>query len=57
MASLIGLFVDPLRLSYDAETRRLIEYRGLSNVRSADGELYEVRIRYPALIRKPETSE
>ena len=57
VASLIGLFVDPLRLSYDAETRRLIEYRGLSNVRSADGELYEVRIRYPALIRKPETSE
>ncbi len=57
VASLLGLFVDPLRLSYDAQTRHLIEYRGLSNVRNAQGELYEVRIRYPELIRKPDTSE
>ena len=57
VASLIGLFVDPLRLSYDPQSRHLIEYRGLSNVRDPQGELYEVRIRYPELIRKPETSE
>lgn len=57
VASLIGFFVDPLRLSYDPQSRHLIEYRGLSNVRDPQGELYDVRIRYPELIRKPDTSE
>ena len=53
IASLLSLFLDPLILAYDPETRHLIEYRGLSNVRDESGELYEVRIVYPELIRKP----
>ena len=52
ISSFLSLFVDPLKLSYDPETRHLIEYRGLSNVRDEDGDLYKVRIIYPALIRK-----
>ena len=51
ISSFLSWFVDPLTLSYDPETQNLIEYRGVSNVRDADGELYKVRIRYPQLIR------
>ena len=55
--SFFSLFIDPLIVSYDPQSKYLIEYQGLSNVRDADGELYKVRIRYPQFMRKPDTSE
>lgn len=47
--SLLGLLVDPLVLTYDPQTRRLLEYRGLSNVLDpSSGDAYVVRIAYYA---------
>ncbi len=51
LSSFLSLFIDPLVLSYDPDTRQLIQYEGLSNVRDESGELYRVRIRYPQLMR------
>lgn len=45
--SLLRFMVDPLELIYDAKTQRLLEYRGVSNIRNpADGEQYLTRISY-----------
>lgn len=48
--SFFSLFVDPLLVSYDPKTRFLIEYRGLSNIRDENGDLFKVRIRYPQVL-------
>lgn len=45
--SLLRFLVDPLELSYDPETRKLLEYRGLSNIPNpATGKPYVARIAY-----------
>ncbi len=45
--SLLRLLVDPLELTYDPDSLRLLEYRGVSNVRDpATGQPLEVRIAY-----------
>jgi hypothetical protein len=45
--SLLRLLVDPLTLTYDPQTRRLLEYRGISNViNPATGKPYNARIDY-----------
>ena len=48
--SLLRLLVDPLDLLYDPTTRRLLEYRGVSNILDpATGKVYKkVRISYSA---------
>lgn len=47
--TLLRLLVDPLELSYDADTRKLLEYRGVSNLHDpATGDAYNVRIIYPS---------
>lgn len=43
---LLGALVDPIRLQYDRENKRLLRYHGISNLRDADGEQQEVRIDY-----------
>lgn len=46
-ASLLRYLVDPLLLTYDPQTRRLLEYRGISNViNPATGKPYNARIAY-----------
>ncbi len=44
--ALIGLFADPIIVTYDLETRNLMEYRGMSNIRDANGSNYDARITY-----------
>lgn len=45
--SLLRLVVDPLELTYDAKTRKLLEYRGISNIRDPEtGKTYLTRIAY-----------
>ncbi len=45
--SLLRFVVDPLELTYDEKTRRLLEYRGMSNVIDpATGKLFVTRISY-----------
>lgn len=51
--TLLRLLVDPLELTYDPTNRRLLEYRGVSNLHDpASGEAYVVRISYAS--RPPE---
>lgn len=42
----VRLLVDSIQLWYDAETLRLLEYQGISNIYSPDGERYQARIVY-----------
>ncbi len=45
--SLFRLLIDPLELTYDPQTRDLLEYRGISNLRDpASGDAYVARIAY-----------
>jgi hypothetical protein len=45
--SLLRVFVDPLQLTYDPKTKKLLEYRGVSNLHDAEsGDIYVARIVY-----------
>lgn len=46
-ALLYRLFLDPIDVSYCQETRRLVAYEGLSNIKDAEGEQYKTRIVFP----------
>lgn len=43
---IIRLFLDPIILTYDAETKRLVTYEGISNISNQKGENYFVKITY-----------
>lgn len=43
---LLRLFADSIEVEYDRDTRRLLTYRGLSNLDSDDGKAQSVLIRY-----------
>ena len=43
---IIRLFVTPIVLTYDVESRRLVEYAGISNINNDQGKSYFVRIQY-----------
>lgn len=43
---LVSWFIDPIRLGYDAETRRLVFYHGRGNIPDASGEQRSIRIDY-----------
>ncbi len=43
---LLGSLVDPIQLTYDRDERRLQRFRGLSNLRTDEGERQQVDIRY-----------
>jgi hypothetical protein len=45
----LRLLVVPIRVTYDVATRRITEYRGISNVNKSRGKSFKVRILYPAL--------
>lgn len=48
-ASLLRWVVPPLELTYEPEQRKLVEYRGISDIRDpASGSAYHVRILYPS---------
>ncbi len=47
--SMLSLLVDPLEVSYDVASKKLVEYRGISNVHDpVTGKAYVARIIYPA---------
>ncbi len=43
---LLTWFVDPLTLAYDADTKRLVQYKGISNLLDNDGNTQDVVITY-----------
>jgi hypothetical protein len=45
----LRLLVAPIRVTYDVATRRITEYRGISNVNNSKGKSFKVRIAYPNL--------
>ncbi len=47
----VRMLIDPITLWYDASNGRLLEYRGISNVSSADGSNYDARIVYSTEVR------
>ncbi len=44
---LVRMLVDPILLWYDADSMRLLEYQGISNIKDAQGARYDARIVYP----------
>lgn len=43
---LLGKLLTPIRLEYDADNRRLLQFEGVSNIRDVDGKSQRVRIDY-----------
>jgi|GEM_PF-1016654 len=43
---LINYFVDSLKLTYDPDSKQLLEYRGIGNLHNDSGEVYPVRVTY-----------
>jgi len=43
---LVNFFVDSLKLTYDPDTKRLLEYEGIGNMHNDAGEVYPVRVTY-----------
>ncbi|HET7315722.1 hypothetical protein [Salinisphaera sp.] len=43
---LISHFVPSLKLTYNPQSKRLLEYRGVGNIHNAQGEVYPVRVSY-----------
>lgn len=43
---MLAWLLDPIRLTYDRDTKRLLTYRGLTNIRDASGEGIHAEIRY-----------
>lgn len=57
LSGLLGLVVSGIDVSYDAESRILMRFEGLSNVRDADGDNYVTRIEFPEEQRRTEQSK
>jgi hypothetical protein len=53
---LARLFVDPIDVAYDLEHKRLIEYKGVSNIHDDTGTCYDARIvfTYPWMQQAPD---
>jgi hypothetical protein len=52
-SAFLRIVVPPIVVIYDRDTRRLLRYEGLSNLRDASGENHSVRIEFNTLIAKP----
>lgn len=44
---LLRAFVDPIKIEYDVQSRRIIAYRGISNINNSEGKSYVVKLEYP----------
>lgn len=49
---LVNRFVQSLKLTYDPDTKRLLEYRGIGNIRNDQGKVYPVKVVYPSRMPK-----
>lgn len=54
LGGLLGLIVSGIDVAYDAESRILLRFEGLSNVRDEDGDNYVARIEFPLDQRRVE---
>lgn len=51
--ALIRMFVDPILLTYDLDTRELLEFAGMANINDPAGKSYVARIVFPQGQRPP----
>ena len=56
LGGLLGLIVSGIDVAYEADTRVLMRFEGLSNVRDPEGDNYVARIDFPLSARRVETS-
>ncbi len=49
----ISLFIDPVQLTYDCATKKLLRYQGLTNLRDSDNNQYRADIHYQWLKEYP----
>ena len=54
LGGLLGLIVSGIDVSYDADSRILMRFQGLSNVRDPEGDNYVARIDFPSDARRSE---
>lgn len=52
---LVNFFVDSLKLTYDPDSKRLLEYEGIGNMHNDAGDVYPVRVTYAS--EMPEVAE
>ncbi|TGK39550.1 hypothetical protein [Leptospira andrefontaineae] len=45
-SAILSMFVKPIDLVYDIESKRIMEYRGTSNINDENGKSYKVKIVY-----------
>ncbi|PJZ77944.1 hypothetical protein [Leptospira neocaledonica] len=45
-SAILSMFVKPIDLVYDMESKRIMEYRGTSNINNENGKSYKVKIVY-----------
>lgn len=43
---ILRAFVDPIYVTYDIETKKILHYKGISNINGPDGKSYSVEINY-----------
>ena len=43
---LVNHLVQSLKLTYDPDTKRLVQYEGVGNIHNDAGEVYPVRVNY-----------
>lgn len=56
LGGLLGLIVSGIDVSYDSQSRTLMRFEGLSNVRDEEGDNYVARIDFPPDERREEAS-
>lgn len=58
LSGLLSLIADPIEVTYDKSTRRLLQFKGLSNLRDDDGDFALIaQIDFPKTSRQAEESE
>ncbi|NOU61184.1 hypothetical protein [Marinifilum caeruleilacunae] len=48
-SALLRVLMNPIYISYDSDTRRILKYEGISNIRNPKGSSYKALLQYPEL--------
>lgn len=48
-SALLRMLMNPIYISYDLNTRRILKYEGISNIRNNKGSSYKALLQYPEL--------
>jgi hypothetical protein len=48
-SALLRVLMNPIYISYDSDTRRILKYEGVSNIRDIKGSSYKALLQYPKL--------